>query len=103
MFSIFAFPCLVETVIFGSKPTNEYWASLLGPSIDSKRYAVWYFFWSLANISRGWFVIVSFWIFRELAGLVWVGVLVPKAIPHFCLLRMVRKNTLVYYLRLICT
>lgn len=49
-------PFLAVMVVFGSKPKNEYWASFCGPSIDSRRYVVLYFWWSLMNISRGLFV-----------------------------------------------
>ena len=49
-------PFLAVMVIFGSKPKNENCASFWGPSIDSSRYAVWYFLCSLENISMGWFV-----------------------------------------------
>ena len=42
-------------------------------------------------------------IFRGLAVLVLVVVCVPKAIPHFVMLPMVQKHTLMHYLRLICT
>ena len=49
-------PFLAVMVVLGSNPMNEYWASFLGPSIDSRRYAVLYFWWSFENISRGWFV-----------------------------------------------
>jgi hypothetical protein len=72
-------------VIFGSNPMNEYWASFSGPSMDSKRYVVWYFFWSFENISSGCWLILIFFIFRALADLV-IVVCVPNAIPHFVLL-----------------
>jgi hypothetical protein len=36
-FLIWAFLFLVWMVIFGSNPMNEYCASFLGPSIDSRR------------------------------------------------------------------
>ena len=49
-------PFVVSMVIFGLQPTNEYWAIFCGPSIDSRRYAVSYFWWSFENISMGWFV-----------------------------------------------
>ena len=82
---------------------KEYCASFFGPSIDSKRYAVGWFFWSFENISRGCSFRVILFIFRVLAGLVCVDV-VPKAIPQCCsVLRMVQKHTPMFYLRLICT
>ena len=49
-------PFLAVMVVFGSNPKNENWASFWGPSIDSRRYAVWYFWWSFVNTSMGWFV-----------------------------------------------
>jgi hypothetical protein len=49
-------PFLAVMVVFGSNPKNEYWASFCGPSIDSRRYVVLYFWWSLINISKGLFV-----------------------------------------------
>jgi hypothetical protein len=49
-------PFLAVMVVFGSNPKNEYWASFCGPSMDSRRYAVLYFWWSFENISRGLFV-----------------------------------------------
>jgi hypothetical protein len=49
-------PFLAVMVVLGSNPKNEYWASFWGPSIDSRRYAVLYFWWSFENISMGWFV-----------------------------------------------
>jgi hypothetical protein len=39
-------PFLAVMVVFGSKPKNENWASFWGPSMDSRRYAVLYFWWS---------------------------------------------------------
>ena len=49
----------------------------------------------------GW-VRVIFWMFRGLTGLVVVFV-VPKAIPHFLILRLVHNKTEMYYLRLVST
>jgi hypothetical protein len=49
-------PFLAVMIVFGSNPKNEYWASFCGPSIDSRRYVVLYFWWSLMNISMGLFV-----------------------------------------------
>lgn len=49
-------PFLAVMIIFGLNPKKEYWASFLGPSMDSRRYAVLYFWWSFVNISTGWFV-----------------------------------------------
>lgn len=89
-------------VVFGSNPMNEYWASFSGPSMDSKRYAFSYCFWSLENISRGcWFRVICL-IFRVLAGLVVVGC-VPKAIPHLSCFLIVQKHTVMFYLRLAST
>jgi hypothetical protein len=50
------FPFLAVMVVLGSNPKNEYCASFWGPSMDSRRYAVLYFWWSLENISMGWLV-----------------------------------------------
>ncbi len=34
-------PFLAVMVVFGSKPKKLNWASFWGPSMDSRRYAVW--------------------------------------------------------------
>ena len=89
-------------VVFGSNPMNECWASFSGPSMDSKRYAFSYCFWSFENISRGcWFRVICL-IFRGLTGLVVVGC-VPKAIPHLSCFLIVQKHTAMFYLRLTST
>jgi hypothetical protein len=49
-------PFLAVMVILGSNPRNEYLASFCGPSMDSSRYAILYFWWIFVNISMGWFV-----------------------------------------------
>jgi hypothetical protein len=50
---IVTLPFLAVIVVLGLNPKNEYWASFWGPSMDSRRYAVLYFWWSFENISMG--------------------------------------------------
>jgi len=59
LFVTVTLPFLAVMVVFGSKPKKLYCASFWGPSMDSRRYAVLYFWCILLNTCMGWLVWVN--------------------------------------------